>query len=181
MIIEAGYDLRELLFPNWAGNDDEPSVRLVTFDESLRFLYRRRIADAYLGDLDHHHDEIASALTSDYVRYFAVGHPVPELDSRGGFWREYDGGERVRATTAGMGLHFLGHLVHDKEWWGSSGPVHRFEDYPGSDEVPRAIVIPGPHPFLECDCAACGPRNRRFPDVQSDVQQGGNGEDDHVL
>jgi hypothetical protein len=48
--------------------------------------------------------------------------------------------------------------VHDTEWWGSSGPMHRWESYGLSEDIPRVLVIPGPHPFMDCQCAVCGPR-----------------------
>ena len=59
------------------------------------------------------------------------------------------------------GVGLLGIQVCDGERWASTGPMHSFESYPLKDDLPRAVVIPGPHPFDSCKCAACAPRRQR--------------------
>jgi hypothetical protein len=45
--------------------------------------------------------------------------------------------------------------------------MHRFEDYALDEDIPRVLVIPGPHPFLTCECAVCAPRRARWERARS--------------
>jgi len=72
--------------------------------------------------------------------------------------------ERVKAVEerlARRGIQLLGIQVCDDESWASTGPMYSFESY-ALDDLPRAIVIPGPHPFASCECVACAPQRQRL-------------------
>jgi hypothetical protein len=134
-------------------------VRIVCLDSKLQPLVNERIAEEYLGSLDLHGIDVRAAVERKHVKYFAIGHRVPDTHPHQDFDHHYEHNQNVIEELEGKGFVLLGHQVHDTEWWGSSGPMHRFESYALSEDVPRVLVIPGPHPFDNCDCAACGPRN----------------------
>jgi len=72
--------------------------------------------------------------------------------------------ERVKVVEEWLGcrgIRLLGIQVSDHARWASTGPMYSFEIYLLADELPRAVVIPGPHPFDSCECAACAPRRQR--------------------
>jgi hypothetical protein len=158
MIIESGFGIHRLLFRD-AIDRESWEVRIVCLDSKLQPIINARIADSYLGSLDLHAAEIVPEVQRDEVKYFAIGHRVPDTDPHQEFYRHYEVGRGVIDDLQDRGYAFLGHQVHDAEWWGSSGPMHRFESYVLSDDIPRVLVIPGPHPFMDCTCAVCGPRN----------------------
>ena len=97
------------------------------------------------------------------MRYVALGYRIPSIE---GYPEHFDW-DRVRVFDEWLGcrgITLLGIQVSDGERWASSGPMHRFEDYALDEDLPRVLVIPGPHPFLTCECAACVPRRARWQD-----------------
>jgi hypothetical protein len=158
MIIESGHGLNYLMFRD--ANDRESwEVRIVCLDANLQPLVNRRIADTYLGSLEVHRAEIIAEVEREEVKYFAIGHRVADTEPHQDFYHHYEDERGLVEELEDRGYVFLGHQVHDSEWWGSSGPMHRFESYGLGEDLPRVLVIPGPHPFIDCDCAVCGPRN----------------------
>jgi hypothetical protein len=160
MIIESGYGLHQLMFRD-ERDKQSSELRIVCLDSTLHPIANQRIADRYRGALDQHTTEIIDQVDREGVKFFAVGHRVADTQPHQDFYHHYDDQQGVVAGLTDQGFVFLGHQVHDSEWWGSSGPMYRFESYALDESVPRVLVIPGPHPFLDCDCAACGPRNAR--------------------
>lgn len=165
MIIEAGYDLHLLLFPDHSASE---GLRMVCLDADLRVTDVRTLIPAFAGVFDH------SALESIEAAIPDEDDLVPQLDTRfvglgyrvtatAGYPECFDWGrvKAVEVRLARRGIHLLGIQVCDDESWASTGPMHSFESY-ALDHLPRAIVIPGPHPFASCECVACAPRRQRL-------------------
>lgn len=165
MIIEAGYDLHLLLFP-----DTSPpgGLRMVCLDADLRVTDVRTPIPVFAGIFDHSAlDSIEAAIPNDDdlmpqldTRFVSLGYRVRATS---GYPEGFDW-ERVKAVEerlARRGVRLLGIQVSDGESWASTGPMYSFESY-ALDDLPRAIVIPGPHPFASCECVACAPRRQRL-------------------
>ncbi len=180
MIIEAGYDLATLLFD---GGTDSSALRIVMLDADLRLLAVRTVSTQFAGSLDGatleavdaaipEPDEDEEEGASRYaVRYVALGYRMPSI---AGYPERFDW-DRVKVFDEWLGcrgITLLGIQVSDSEGWASSGPMHRFEDYPLDEDIPRALVIPGPHPFLTCECAVCAPRRAGWQRVRSADPEG---------
>ena len=159
MIIDSGYGLHFYMFRD-ERDRESTEVRIVCLDEELRLVHSGRIAEAYRGSLDEHAAEIREAVGRERVKYFAIGHRVDrELRSSYEHWFDLDS-EVIESLEAG-GYVFLGHQIHGDETWASSGPMYFFESYFLSEDTPRILIIPGPHPFIDCACAYCGPREEK--------------------
>lgn len=88
------------------------------------------------------------------TRYVALGFTVADVSN---YPHGFDG-ERIMALSGWLDCHgaqLLTIQVADAEIWTSTGPMYSFDSYAGYEYLPRAVVIPGPHPFWTCDCAAC--------------------------
>lgn len=157
MIIESGFDLHKLMFVG-TSHADEWQVVIVCLDEDLRVLHVKTIAACYAGALDAHGDEIRDEIIEE-TKYFTVAHRVPDTVPHRDLSHHFDLDSRVVRELEDDGIVFLGHQVHDSEWWQSSGPMHGFESYPDGESMPRVLIVPGPHPMFRCTCVVCGPRN----------------------
>lgn len=166
MIIEAGYDLHVLLF---AERREPGALRMVCLDADLRVIDIRTVFPSFSGSFDAATlESIDCAIPDDDdkfplldTRFVALGYDVADASGypEGFEW------ERVKVVEEWLGcrgVHLLGIQVSDHERWASTGPMFSFETYPLADELPRAVVIPGPHPFDSCECAACAPRRQRL-------------------
>ncbi|MDH6180083.1 hypothetical protein M2152_000265 [Microbacteriaceae bacterium SG_E_30_P1] len=159
MIIDSGYGLHFYMFRD-ERDRESTEVRIVCLDENLRLVHFARIADTYRGSLDEHAAEIREAVGRERVKYFAIGHRLGrELSST--YENAFDDDSEVIKDLEAQGRVFLGHQLHGDETWASSGPMYFFESYFISENVPRILIIPGPHPFLDCTCAYCGPREEK--------------------
>ena len=163
MIIESGFDLHELMFGPF--QEDDWRVVIACLDKELRLRDLTTIAPRYAGSIDAHRDEIIAAI-DDSTAYFAIGHRIPDGDQHQAFYREYEMESTVVDELEQRGLRFLGHQVHDSEYWGSSGPAHNFDGYVGDETIPRILIVPGPHPFLDCRCLVCGPKNAAIEETR---------------
>ena len=95
------------------------------------------------------------------TRFVALGYSV--VDASGhpeGF--DWPRVSVVEELLGRRGIRLLGIQISDHEKWASTGPMYSFASYSLGDDLPRAVVIPGPHPFATCECDACAPR-RPFP------------------
>ena len=171
MIIEAGYDLHLLLF---AGNHEPGALRMVCLDADLRVTTVRTVIPTFSGRFDAAAlDSIDTAIPVDDenfpkydTRFVALGYNV---DDASGFPEGFDW-ERVKVVEEWLGcrgVELLGIQVSDREGWASTGPMYSFASYLLADELPRVVVIPGPHPFDSCECAACAPRRQHLRRVRS--------------
>jgi hypothetical protein len=168
MIIEAGYDLATLLFD---GRSTPGVLRMVMLDTELRLVAVRTLSTTFTGTLDSATLEAVDAaipqpedddhLARFTVRYVALGFDVPAtIGYPEGF--DWDRVKAIEERLADRGVHLLGIQVTDGEAWASTGPMYSFESYALEERIPRILVIPGPHPFLTCECAVCAPRRANW-------------------
>lgn len=152
MIIEAGYELRELIAPRLARNAaSKQELWILKMDRDLRFSGSAPIVEQLGPSILPHIRTILDALHPDYGHYFAIAHwdNQPQYHQYG----DSEPDDAVLGEAAeSRGFEFIGHIVLDGESWHSSGPMYSFRDYGG--DLPRALVVRGPHPF-GCDCVAC--------------------------
>ncbi len=166
MIIEAGYDLHVLLF---AGSREPGALRMVCLSADLRVTDIRTVIPSFSGNFDAATlESIDWAIPGDNdalpqldTRFVALGYDVGDASSypEGFDW------ERVKVVEEWLscrGVRLLGIQVSDHDGWASTGPMYSFDSYPLEDELPRVVVLPGPHPFDSCECAACTPRRKRL-------------------
>lgn len=137
---------------------------MVCMDADLRVTDVRTPISAFAGVFDQVTlDSIEATIPEDHddfphldTRFVALGYDV---STTSGYSEGFDW-ERVKTVEERLsrrGVRLLGIQVSDDESWASTGPMHSFESY-ALDDLPRAVVIPGPHPFATCECAACAPK-----------------------
>ncbi|WP_022885510.1 hypothetical protein [Glaciibacter superstes] len=157
MIIEAGYDLMELLHPEVF--KDEASRRglwVLAMDEDLRLSFIRKVRDDVPSSLDAVIPDLVTSLDCEplQVRYFVLAHMVPHTEH--GIADEVQAqDELINDSPALVEYEFLGRFVFDGEYVYSSAPRYRFRDYIGYEHLPRTATFPGPHEFITCSCMAC--------------------------
>lgn len=179
MIIEAGYDLAELLFDR---RSTPGPLRIVMLDADLRLVDVRTVSTTFTGTLDSTTLDAVDAiipgpsddeaLARHGIQYVALGYQVGSIE---GYPEAFDW-DRVTVFDEWLGcrgITLLGIQISDGEQWASTGPVHRFEDYALEEDIPRVLVIPGPHPFLSCECAACAPRRALWQRTRTSEAGGG--------
>lgn len=159
MIIEAGYDIIQLLAPKLFKKTAPltAGIWVAAMDADLRYLFRARVKGDPDIPLDARPHDIARALTRkrypNHAAYYVLAIVEPGAPDRG----EYDYEDLKESTQHGTELashELLGVVVTNGGvgWW-SDLPLHQFRDY-GLDHLPRAAVFRGPHPY-ECECGAC--------------------------
>lgn len=162
MIIEAGYDLHELLYPRLIrdherhGGEGTP-LWVVALDDELRYLYTRPAVARFRGPLSDHGAEIASCLHDHEglwnIRYYALAYYRKTGPNDQCHWLHHDE-LALSDCTELEPFELLGQMVFDEDGYYSTVPRYSFRDYPGHRHLPRAAVIPGPH-GLDCRCLAC--------------------------
>lgn len=161
MIIEAGYDIIQLLSPKLFKKSAplKAGIWVAAMDEDLRYLFRARVKGDPEVPLNHRPRDIARALTRKrypkHAAYYVLAIVEPGAPDRSDDGYDYE--DLTEATQHGKELashELLGVVVTNggMGWW-STLPLHQFRDY-GMDHLPRAAVFRGPHPS-ECDCGAC--------------------------
>jgi hypothetical protein len=161
MIIEGGYDLQQLLLACVKEDPDDGLLGLVCLDADLRLSFCGIVPDLEIDvdteaiRADQIHSIVAAADRPE-SRYFAVGHLVRAVE------RDHplvllDAHDQLEAAGAERGLELLGYLVFDAVRWCSTGPMFDFRSYPLAEDLPRSLVIRGPHPS-GCGCPGCGTR-----------------------
>jgi hypothetical protein len=177
MIIEAGYDLATLLFES---RPSPAALRIVMLDAELRLVAVRTVSTDFGGALDSatleavdnaipEPDQDDDSVDRFAVQYVALGYEVPTI---AGYPEGFDW-DRVKVFEEWLGcrgVDLLGIQVSDGEGWASTGPMYSFESYALEEQIPRILVIPGPHPFLTCECAVCAPRRANWPRGRTDEQ-----------
>jgi hypothetical protein len=159
MIVEAGYDLAELVHPFLFGDGAHVgALWVLALDKELRYLYKREVAVDACDSIGPHFDAIIGSLERPWVHYFAIAQRLRCLGDAPYLNIDYTIEERLKDLAAAHGFEFLGHMMFDTDGWYSTGPMYRFRDY-YLDNLPLAAVIPGPHPF-DCPCIACKPHQR---------------------
>lgn len=169
MIIEAGYDLCSLMFH---GSFEAAALRVVSLDGDFRVVASQAAAQPFGGEFASislesvdaavpRHDEDDEFDSRYAVRFVALGFKVPKVD---GYIESLDW-DRYRVLKEWFGrrgIELLGVYVDDGEYWAATGPMKTFSTYVGSENYPRVLVVRGPHPFLTCECAVCGPERERL-------------------
>jgi len=168
MIIEAGYDLVQLLHPAVVANAaSRRALWMLAADKDLRLLEISPVCPEFSGSLERHVAAIVAALAGSYrpVRYFALAHTMSPLDCND--WdRISRGDEALREVHDFEPDQFLGRLVLDGDHIHSSAPRYSFRDYAGRENLPRVAVISGPH-FGDCSCIACSQFNEMIEEYRA--------------
>jgi hypothetical protein len=174
MIIEAGYDLTTLMFD---GKFDAGALRVISLDGDFRVVGCRAARGDFGGDLasasleaiddavpDHDEDDEFAARYA--VQFVALGYEVSKVD---GHIESLDC-ERYRVIREWFdcrGIDVLGIYIFDGTYWASTGPMKTFSTYAGAENYPRTLTVRGPHPFLTCECAVCGPERARLGEARA--------------
>lgn len=160
MIIEAGYDLHELLYPRLIRDHDKNAADgdplwVVALDDKLRFLFMRPAAPKVRLPLTEHAAEIAACLDDDLSspKYVVLAFFLRTAPDHPPHWL-YELGHVWDACPELAGFEMLGQIAFDEDGYYSSLPRYSFRDYAGHQDLPRAAVIAGPHP-CDCACLAC--------------------------
>jgi hypothetical protein len=159
MIIEAGYDLAELVHPFlFAEGAHDGALWVLALDKDLRYLYKREVAADAGDSLEPHFDTIIDSPEQRWAHYFVIAQRLRHVGEAPYLNIDYTIEKRLEDLATAHGFEMLGHMMFDTEGWYSTGPMHQFRDY-YLDNLPLAVVIPGPHPF-DCPCIACEPHQR---------------------
>lgn len=156
MIIEAGYDIVELLAGTVRRNDEtRRALWVMCMDADLHHLSIRRACDAMTGSIESHVDDIVRVLQTDFrpVTYFALAHAITEDRTNADEWL-YESDERMRLLPTLTDHQLLGRVVFDPKGYYSTLPRYSFRDYPQLSDLPRTAIIRGPHE-IDCQCVAC--------------------------
>ncbi len=165
MIIEAGYDIVELISASVTRDDEtRRALWVMCMDADLHYLSIRRACDTMTESIESHVDDIVAILQSDFrpVTYFVLGHAEAEKRANPDGWL-YGTDERIRLMPALTDYQLLGRVVFDPEGFYSSVPRYSFRDYPALSDLPRTATIPGPHE-VGCQCLSCETYERMLAD-----------------
>ncbi|SKA98989.1 hypothetical protein SAMN06295879_2645 [Agreia bicolorata] len=175
MIIEAGYDIVELLINGVANRRkkdtedvDENPLWVLTMDSQLRYWSTTRVVDRMGSSSAEHVDDIARTLNEEprYSRYYVLAH-AERADKRDDDDWLYDLDQIIKHHPALEGHELLGHVVFDDTGAFSTVPRYSFRDYVGLEHLPRAASFPGPHEWLDCPCAACVQHEKLLKEIRT--------------
>ena len=162
MIIEAGYDLLQIVYPHLEDRKKRDALWVITMDKNLRHLFIRKVTADASTQIELLIPAIAKSLqrknTSLKVRYFALAHRHPDVHHTNIEQWTYDEDRPIIDAPELSEYRYLGRYVTDGEWSYSSWPRYSFCDYIGCEDLPQAAVIPGPHEMFKCECLACSTR-----------------------
>ncbi|GAB3804173.1 hypothetical protein GCM10028798_24010 [Humibacter antri] len=157
MIIDSGWDLLFLTKRRlWKRTEQSPLV-VVAMTGDLELYLVKTVAKNYSGRLDDHHDSIFRAIDKDFVRYFAVAHRSAEARHD---LIDFNQAKRLEQAAKKVGLHLIGELHVDHEYWCSTGPISTFKTY-FEDDLPK-IISRRPRRFAKTRLA--GGSERDAPD-----------------
>ena len=153
MIIESGMDVIQVLRGS-LGFDDPRGLWIIAMDEGLRLLYVEPVVTDLVGGVDEYVDDIEMFLDGENtVQYFALAWSTDEVrELEPGWLPALD--DRLRESLSLRGRRLLGQLVFDPRTMFSSVPRCDFSLEPDLQDLPRAMVIGGPH-GLDCPCPPC--------------------------
>jgi hypothetical protein len=196
MIIEAGYDILELLVNSVANRQStDPSDNAVrdgplwvlTMDAQLRYWQTTRVVDKMGSSTDEHIDDIARKLNEEphHSVYYVLAHTTSVTRQADDDWL-YHLDQSIKHHPALEGHELLGQVVFDETGYFSTVPRYSFRDYAGLEHLPRAASFTGPHAWSNCLCAGCvqhevllkeiRARARNHPSDVGSHQQGDNSE-----
>lgn len=157
MIIEAGYDILELVSPKLFTRRDarRRGMWVLALDEDLRNLYIAKVGGKHRS-VEDRLPAIAQALDGRNLRPVAHWAAAVVDTSYGGdlsqMFRHVDRTLSEAALLADR--NYLGCYVSDGKALYGSTPRYSFRDYPLLAHLPRPAICPGPHDFV-CACLAC--------------------------
>jgi hypothetical protein len=165
MIIEAGYDVYQLLAPALLRtNRARDETHLLMLDENMRFHGLAKLSVNSTDAIADHAGDIRRELDVDRVlptQYIVVGrlntnfvcreedhdwYPDSHLD-------QYTAG--LRSSPLLNDVELLGHMYSNGTETCSDVPRYSFRDYLSLEHLPRAESFPGPHSFDGKCCPAC--------------------------
>lgn len=155
MIIEAGYDVMQLL--DSTVNKNARSKRglwLLVMDEYLRFQSLATVAAEMKMPVEAYIDEVSAALRREPLppKYIVLAYRTTELLPDSGWLFARD--EKLTADGWLGDVQLLGQVVFDRTGYFSTVPRFRFRDYIGLEDLPRSASVLGPHE-IGCECVAC--------------------------
>jgi len=192
MIIEAGYDIVELLLNGVANRrnsdtkENENPLWVLTMDAQLRYWSTSRVVDHMGASSDQHIEDIARKLNEEprYSAYYVLAHTTRVHHRDDDDWL-YDLDQIIKNHPDLDGHELLGQVVFDETGFFSTIPRYSFRDYVGLEHLPRAASFAGPHEWSNCPCAACVQHEKlleenraRFRNSPHGPIQGAGGEDD---
>lgn len=165
MIIEAGYDVFQLLAPKLLRKGRaRDETHLLMLDENMRFHGLAKLSVNSKDAIADHVVDVRRELDVDRVfptKFIVIGrldttfmcreenhdwYPDSHLD-------EYTVG--LRSSPLLNDVELLGHMHSNGVDTCSDVPRYSFRDYPGLSHLPRAESFPGPHSFDGKCCPAC--------------------------
>ena len=162
MIIEAGYDVLEILAPKvFTKRSIASGMWVLLLDADLRNIRVAKLKVKPTDDWDTRVSAIAKALKSKknyrQAKYFvvarldtALGEALGDRESE---WQSQCG--VLKSSRSFGGAELLGSVLS----WGadalSSVPRFSFRDYLSLEHLPRPAICHGPHSFMDCPCLAC--------------------------
>src|SRR3990170_5295419 len=84
MIIEAGYDLGQLIHPElFASDESKRGLWMLAMDKHLRLSFLDKVSEEMSVSVEPHIPDIVAALENHYtpLRYFVLAHMMPRLGS----------------------------------------------------------------------------------------------------
>ncbi|HEY8914265.1 hypothetical protein [Lacisediminihabitans sp.] len=156
MIIEAGYDIHQILHGEiFSGGVLAQGLWVMGMDENLRLLFTRKVSGQAIGSIEEHPDDLLAALTDSpaTVRYYALAYSVDRLPEHHELCPYHDD-EPLLEVPALKPYELLGRVVYDDGSMCSTVPRCSFRDYPSLAHLPRTGVVLGPHD-ADCTCFAC--------------------------
>ena len=158
MIIEAGYDVLEILSPKlFTMQTNASGMWVLLLDADLRNIRVAKLKVKPTDNWDARISAIAKALRSKknyrQAKYFVVARLDTALGESESEWEVQC--RVLESSRAFGGAELLGSLLS----WGvdalSSVPRFSFRDYPSLEHLPRPAICRGPHSFMDCPCLAC--------------------------
>jgi len=171
MIIEAGYDIHQVLMPTVLLDahekaDERRPLYVMSLDADLRLEKVSRVERP--GD-GHPHQAVAGiveALRDDCDGLFAPVHIVlawyaAGSTTSGDGCTEHRLDEGFRDHPDLSTWNYLGHAQYDDDTMIGTFPRFSFRDYPQISDFPRPALFVGPHDY-DCACLACAQYQERF-------------------
>jgi hypothetical protein len=145
MIIDAGYDFRDLAWERLQGDDSRERLVVITLSSEMRLHGLHTIDHPRNAHLVTSLDRMLELVDPEWDRYVAAVQPVDRLP---GDLEPTDPTEDlVCAELELLGVEFISHVLIGPVSWRASGAMHRFDSYPGLG-LPLATVTPAPRRAL---------------------------------
>lgn len=177
MIIESGHDLA-LVLDTVTDRSEQLGICVISMDDDLRLIAVDELRPTSaepdpLENLLDHVELIAEALEyySQPARYYALAWSTTRSMGDDVAWlRALD--DRLRAHPDLGRARLLGQVVHAADGTSATLPTCEFGLYRELSDLPRALVIPGPHGD-HCPCVVCERERRIMGEYDYDYSERG--------